>query len=63
MAWGDVLESTAVLRINHRSLFYTLELAFTAQSIKMIVIVSVKQGCQIFLGTKYQNGKKYTKFP
>jgi hypothetical protein len=23
----------------------------------------VKQGCQIFLGTTYQNGKKYTKWP
>jgi hypothetical protein len=22
-----------------------------------------EQGCQIFLGTKYQNGKKYTKLP
>jgi hypothetical protein len=21
------------------------------------------QGCQIFLGPKYQNGKKYTKYP
>jgi hypothetical protein len=21
------------------------------------------QGCQIFLGTKYQNGEKYTKLP
>jgi hypothetical protein len=21
------------------------------------------QGCQIFLGTKYQNGKQYTKLP
>jgi hypothetical protein len=23
----------------------------------------VHQGCQIFLGTKYQNGEKYTKLP
>jgi hypothetical protein len=23
----------------------------------------VAQGCQIFLGTKYQNGEKYTKLP
>jgi hypothetical protein len=23
----------------------------------------LQQGCQIFLGTKYQNGKKYTKLP
>jgi hypothetical protein len=25
--------------------------------------VSLHQGCQIFLGTTYQNGKKYTKSP
>jgi hypothetical protein len=26
-------------------------------------LITSGQGCQIFLGTKYQNGKKYTKLP
>jgi hypothetical protein len=28
-----------------------------------VLPVNPDQGCQIFLGTKYQNGKKYTKLP
>jgi hypothetical protein len=29
----------------------------------MKVFFTVDQGCQIFIGTKYQNGDKYTKLP
>jgi hypothetical protein len=28
-----------------------------------VFVPTIRQGCQIFLGPKYQNGEKYTKLP
>jgi hypothetical protein len=39
----------------------TVTAIWTHVIIVLVIWGSYVQGCQIFLGTKYQNGKKYTK--
>jgi hypothetical protein len=36
---------------------------FWARKFFLVVKHTTQQGCQIFLGPKYQNGEKYTKLP